>query len=170
MDRTDPCRTGAKCESRIRIYADWGMSNLGTEHRCTAGPLRAPSGGNPSTGQNAGLVSTLLPAHRLSTVLCLTAQPSFPQHDDRGLNVSPRDIPSPSFPRHDNRGLNVSPRDIPQPSIPQYDDRGLNISPRDIPQLSTCFLHGEGIDVMLTTPISIFGWNTFQINVGKKEE
>lgn len=153
------------------------MSNLGTEHRCKAGPPRAPSGGNPSTGQDAGLVSTLLPALRLSTVLCPTAQPcfpqhndrgpnisprdipppSFPQHEDRGLNISPRDIPQPSFPQHDDRGLNVSPRDIPQPSIPQYDDQGLNVSPRDTPQLSTCFLHGEGIDVMLTTPISIYG-------------
>lgn len=136
MDRTDPCRTGARCESRIRIYADWGMSNLGTEHRCTAGPPRAPSRGNPSTGQDAGLVSTLLPAHRLSTVLCLTAQPSFPQNDDRGPNVSPRDIPPLSFPQHEDRGLNVSPQDIPQPSFPRHDNRGLNVSPRDIPQPS----------------------------------
>ena len=59
------------------------------EHRCTAGLPRASSAGDPSTGQDAGLVSTLLPAHRLSAVPCLTAQPSFPQHNDRGPQHQP---------------------------------------------------------------------------------
>ena len=56
------------------------------------GPPRVPSAGDPSPGQDAGLHTTLC-SQAEHSALGVTAQPSFPQHDDWGLNVSPWDIP-----------------------------------------------------------------------------